>query len=42
MGLNRVWAATSRSNTRAMLLLERLHFVQAADSEGDQITYWHE
>ena len=41
MGLNQVWAATSRSNTRAMQLLERLHFEQAADTEGDQIIYSH-
>jgi len=39
IGLSRIWAVTSRHNTRALRLLEKLHFVKVAELEGDDVKY---
>lgn len=39
IGLNRIWAVTSRQNTKAIKLLEQLNFVNIADLEDDHIEY---
>ncbi len=39
IGLNRVWAATSQGNERALKLLDRLHFVKVADRKDDTVEY---
>lgn len=39
IGLIRIWAATSRHNTKAIQLLKRLHFKMIADLEDDEIEF---
>ncbi len=39
IGLNRIFAITSRNNPKAMNLLERLGFVKIAEVENDQLEY---
>lgn len=39
IGLTRIWAATSQHNTKAIQLLERLHFKKIADLEDGEIEF---
>ena len=39
MGLKRIWAATGKDNSKAIKLLERLHFRKVADLEDKEIEY---
>jgi len=39
MGLKRIWAATGKDNSKAIKLLEKLHFRKVADLEDKEIEY---
>ncbi len=39
IGLNRIWAVTTKKNLKAIKLLDRLQFIKIADLEDDQIEY---
>ncbi|MBC6605279.1 GNAT family N-acetyltransferase [Hymenobacter sp. BT188] len=39
IGLNRIWAITSRHNTEAIKLLERLSFIRVADLDGNEVEF---
>jgi len=39
MNLRRIWAATGKDNSKAIKLLERLHFRKVADLEDKEIEY---
>lgn len=37
--LNRIWAITTKPNTKAIKLLEQLNFIKIADLDNDEIEY---
>ena len=39
IGLKRIWAITTRQNTNAIKLLERLGFIKIADLDDDEVEY---
>lgn len=39
IGLNRIWAITSKQNNQAIKLLERLNFIKLTDLPDDEIEY---
>ncbi|MHC2992897.1 GCN5 family acetyltransferase [Pontibacter sp. HJ8] len=39
LGLQRIWAITTKQNDKAIKLLERLHFIKIADLRDDEIEY---
>ncbi len=39
IGLKRIWAVTTQQNSKAMKLLDRLHFVKVRDLQGSKIEY---
>jgi ribosomal-protein-alanine N-acetyltransferase len=39
IGLNRIWAVTSKQNSKAIKLLERLNFIKLTDLPDDEIEY---
>lgn len=39
IGLQRIWAATSRQNLKAIQLLERLHFKKIADLDDEEVKF---
>ncbi|MDO9037689.1 MAG: GNAT family N-acetyltransferase [Lutibacter sp.] len=39
IGLNRIWAVTSKQNNKAIKLLERLNFIKLTDLPDDEIEY---
>ncbi|MDO9595339.1 MAG: GNAT family N-acetyltransferase [Lutibacter sp.] len=39
IGLNRIWAVTSKQNNKAIKLLERLNFIKFTDLPDDEIEY---
>ena len=39
IGLERIWAITTRQNTNAVKLLERLNFIKIADLQDNEVEY---
>ncbi|MNG18869.1 hypothetical protein D3C85_1264150 [compost metagenome] len=39
IGLQRVWAITTKQNKSAIKLLDKLNFIQIADLQDDEIEY---
>lgn len=39
IGLERIWAITTKENLKAIKLLERLQFIKVANLEDDEIEY---
>ncbi len=39
MGLERIWAITTKQNTKAIELLKRLNFIKIVDLQDDEIEY---
>jgi ribosomal-protein-alanine N-acetyltransferase len=39
IGLNRIWAITTKENDKAVKLFEKLNFIKIADLDGNEIEY---